>query len=290
MRALIRIAALCMVSHYAAAQAPDECQDMVKLRDRSTALDLALGKIDTGGKISVTQNADFTSQLMTTVLFENYMCRLNQVLTARGQAPIPPETTAAWMEEINSAYRTYDEATDGKLPGALKPSFNKARDTVTATWGQGSAKSQAYQARLPVNVGAAFQTAVPKIDLTSNVSGSAYLKTVVGKGLGGNYESTIAKGEALVGDQLFVLQNMRTSVGLYAAGATPAAGMLRDIIKGVGSALSQINSRRSEALLREQMRIDAEAKAREALQSTASQQIAELEKRLTDVEQKLKAN
>lgn len=289
MKALIAVVALALTWNGALAQTADDCQDMVKLRDRSGSLALALGKIDTGLVISVTQNADFTSQFMTVLLFESQMCRLNQVLVARGQAPIARDVIDTWVDEINSAYAALDEATDGQGPSTITGSFNKARATVKDPWKAGGAKTLAYQGRLPANVSNEFLAAVPAVNLTTNVSGSAYLKTVVNKGFSGTYATTIANGEALVGNQLWALQDMRRSVGTFAAGTTPAATMLRDIINGVTQSLSQITAKRSAALLREQMQLDADAKAREAVQSTASQKIAELEKRIADVEKQLTA-
>lgn len=260
---------------------------MVNLRSRSGSLDLALGKIDAGIDITVTQNGNFTSQFMTILLFENYMCRLNQALVGQGQAPIAREVIEKWVEELNSAYSTFDEAIDGKSPGAIKASFNRARTTVMDPWKAAGAKTSEYQDKLPTNVSAAFLAVVPAINLTTTVSGSAYLKTIINQGFAGKYASVIADGEALVGNQLFALQSMRKSVGMYAAGTTPSATMLRDITNGTAYSVSQITDKRSTALLKEQMLLDAQAKAREAVQSTASLKIAELEKRITEVEKKL---
>lgn len=289
MKTLIAIAALTLTANLGMAHAADDCQDMVKLRDRSGSLDLTLNKIDAGINLTVTQNADFTSQFMTILLFENYMCRLNQVLVARGQAPIAREVIDTWTDEFNNTYSVFDEATDGKSVG-IKTSFNKARSTVIDPWKLTGAKTAAYQGRLPANVSKEFLAAVPAIDLTTHLNGSLYLKTVVSSGFGGKYESVISKGEAMVGNQLWALENMRRSVGLYAAGTTPAATMLRDITNGMVQSISQITDLRSAALLKEQMKLDADAKAREAVESKASLKIAELEKRISEVEKKVNAN
>lgn len=283
------MAALELTFAGAMAQNTGDCQDMVKLRNRSGSLALALGKVDAGLTITVTQNADFTSQLMTTLLFENYMCQLNRILVEKGQAAIPRDTIDGWMDEFNSAYRTYDEATDNKPLGTLKAAFNAARDTVINPWKQAGAKTGVYQAKLPANVANEFLAAVPAINLTS-VSGTGYLKTVISQGFSGGYESTIIRGEELTGNQLYALSTMRKSVALYAAGTTPAASMLRDITSGITMSLTQIYDRRSTALFKEQMKYDADAKAREAAKNNADQKIAELEKRLSTVEQKLKTN
>lgn len=290
MKSLISLTLICLVSAGARAQGPDDCQDMVKLRDQSGSLALAINKLDTGINLAVTRNADFTSQFMTTLLFENYICRLNQVLVGKGNPSITRETIDAWLDELNDTYAKYDEAVDGKPPGTLKSSFNAARTAVTNNWKAGGSKTLAYQDKLGVNASTEWLAAVPKLDLTTNFSGTAYLKTAVSKGFSGNYESALAKGEQLTGNQAGALQAMRKAVGVYAAGNTPAATMLRDITNGITQSLIQINNNRSTELLKEQMRLDAEAKSRETTLSNASLKIADLEKRLSDVEQKLKAN
>lgn len=290
MKAQIAIAALALVSCSATAQTAEECQDMVKLRNRSGSLDAALAKIDTGINISVTQNGDFTSEFLTVLLFESYVCKLNQVLVARGQPPIARDVIDAWVGELGKAYSTLDEATDGKPLGTIKVNFGKAKDALMDQWKPEGAKTAAYQGKLTANVSNDFLAAVPAINLTTQYSGSVYAKTVVNQGFAGKYESVITKGEALVGNQLWALQNMRKSVGIYAAGATPAATMLREIVSGITKAVSQITDKRSTALFEKQMQFDAEAKAREAAQSTASLKIAELEKRIADVEKMVKTN
>jgi len=290
MKTLITIAVLALTSNCAIAQIADDCLDMVKLRDRNVSLDVALGKIDTGINITITQNGNFTPQFMTILLFESLVCRLNQVLVAQGQAPIARELIDAWVNELNSAYSSFDEATDGKVPGTIKPNFNRAREAVMGPWGPTGAKTAAYQSKLPVNVSKAFLAAVPAIDLTTSVSGTTYFKTIIKQGFNVKYESVISQGEALVGNQLWALQNMRKSFGTYAQGTTPSATMLREITNGIVFSSSQITDKRSAALLELQMRLDAEAKAREAVQSTASFKITELENRVTEIEKKLKGN
>lgn len=284
MKDIATIAMLTFIVSSSAMAQSEDCGNLAKLRNRSGSLDLALAKIDTGIKISVTQNGDFTSQFLTVLLFENYICKLNQVLVARGQPPIANEVVATWVEEIDGAYEVIDVATDSKPLGTLKANFIKARTEVLEPWKPAGAKTSAYAARLPTNVSKEFLGAVPTIDLTKSISGSAYAKTIVNQGFSGEYESVITKGEALVGNQLFALENMRKSVGMYAAGSTPAATMLRDIVGGVIKSVSQITDKRSAALQEIQMKLDADAKAREAIASTASLKIAELEKRIAEVE------
>jgi hypothetical protein len=157
---------------------------------------------------------------------------------------------------------------------------------------RGGTKPPNYQYKVPVDVSMDFLALVPAIDLTSDtkIGGSLYLKTVITKGFSGEYESAVSKGEALVGNQMHALQSMRKSVGVFAKGSMPAASMLREMVKGITSALSQITTKRSDVLIQTQMRLDAEAKAREATASTASLKIAELEARLAAVEKTTKKN
>lgn len=292
MKALLVLISLVFASNFVFAQSTNECQDMVKLRDRSGSLDLALSRLDAGVDLALVQNADFTSQLMTILLFETYMCRLNQVITARGQSPIPPDVLDAWVDELSSVYSTVEEAIDGKLPGTIKASFNKASTDLTNAWKPAGVKPPKYQYKVPVDVSKDFLAAVPAVDLTRNIKlgGSLYLKTVITKGFTGEYESAVSKGEAMVGNQMYAMESMRKSVGLFAKGSLPAASMLREIVKGSTSALSQITTKHSDALTREQMRLDAEAKARELTASTASLKIAELEARLAAIEKNITKN
>jgi len=220
------------------------------------------------------------------------MCRLNQVIIARGQMPIPPEVLDSWVAELNKAYSTVEEAVDGKLPGTIKASFNKASTDLTNSWKSDGANPAKYQYKVPIDLSKEFLAAAPAIDLTTDIKfgGSLYLKTVITKGFSGKYESAVSKGEALVGNQMYALESMRKSVGVFAKGNTPAASMLRDIVKGITSTLSQITAKYSDALTKEQMRLDSEAKAREVSASSASLKIAELEARLAAVEKNAKNN
>ncbi|UOD29500.1 hypothetical protein INH39_29590 [Massilia violaceinigra] len=260
----------------------DDCQDLVKLRDRSVGIGASIAKIDLGGDISILNNNDMSSRFMTLLLFEFYLCRLDQALVDSGKAPIPADRRTAWTSELEEAFDKLNAASNGKMAAELTSSVNAARSALLSSWLDGTDKAKKFNSTLESNVASTFLSRVPKVDYMRDFKGSAYVKYLVTQGLNVRYDSVMAKGDELVGDQRAAFQQLRTFVALYARGDTSATTMLRSIIMNMNTVASQLASRKSAAMVN--LAITADANARASLTATAASKLAELENRVAKLE------